>query len=106
MKDIEGKELQKGDLIIVTPEVNYDEVSFLCVFDSVDDNSEMTYYPLDKDGLDVAKYNNGDFDNGEEGFFRTTPFTMTKAKSKVLRKIDDNLSGTRKYYYDEITQRL
>jgi len=107
MTDIDGTKLQKGDLVLVIRDTVVETPSFLCVYHSIDDRRNMTYYPLTSEGVSLAEYENGEFDNDEKGFFRKVPFTVTNIKSINLKKMNHSyLSGVLEEYYNAIVSRI
>lgn len=98
----------EGDLVLVTFKYVVETPSKLVVFKELDtENNRLYCYSLDDRGLTLAKYENGEYDDGQSGFFSTQPYYISNTDLCELQEMDsEKLDSTKKYYYDEIVSRL
>ena len=115
MKDSEGTEINKCDLVLVTIDTPTREVTELVIFlemeervyNVTEDGEErsvttrtMKYYPLTPEGLEVAKY---DAREDQLLMHRQTKYTYTNITSDNLLIVDGNkLSGYKRQLYDSL----
>lgn len=120
MTDKNNIELLEGDLIMITFDkvihrpaeiVVYKEMQTRTITCGSEDNIEtvetksLIYYPLTKEGLQVAKFDTGTTQT--DLLYRTKAFTVTNICSDNILKMDpDRLNVTLKTYYDSITALL
>lgn len=120
MTDKEGNKLERGDLVMLVIKTPVENPSQLIVYlsstqtgtckEEVDDKLieepeyTLLYYPLTKDGLEVAKFDNG---TNDPTLTRGTKFTATKVRCSDLIKMNpDILRGYKKTLFEEISNEL
>lgn len=101
-------EYELGDLLLIFLDRLTTVNQVYLIYKSYDSElDEITGYPLNKDGLDLARLDN---DETNYSFRRETPYTLSGfSKSKAVKVIEDpglSLDSTQKYYYDQIMSRL
>ncbi len=101
-------EYELGDLLLVFLDKITHVNQIYIIYKSYDsDLDEVTGYPINKEGLDLAKLDN---DETISTFRRETPYTISGfSKSKYISLIENpslSLDSTQKYYYDQIISRL
>ena len=122
-KDKDGDVLATGDLIMVLFDIDHvwsrtaerviykairpkgqAEDSTLGLEANETGTRELQYYPLTKEGVTLAKYENGDYDDGSEvAMFRTKDFTINDIRNEQILKLNTSLlRGAEKEYYDDI----
>lgn len=115
MKDSNNIELVEGDLVVLTIDTPVEHPTELVIFLNIEeyvfniteDGEERTeitkilhYYPLTKEGLQVANYDAG---VSQSTFHRQKKFTASNICSKNLLKVSgDTLHGYTKTLFDEI----
>jgi hypothetical protein len=120
MKDKEGTTLTRGDLTMLIIDTPVDQVAGLVMFleneeytvqAEDDDGNEILknvntvlYYPITDEGLEVAKYDNG---NAPATMHREKKFTVTNVEPKHLLKMDSsNLRDYQKTLFTNISAEL
>ena len=119
MKDSTGIELTRGDLVMITIDTPVERPADLIIYLSfeeyvhtiTDDGQERTettttvhYYPLLKEGVEVAKYDNG---VSQSLAHREQKYTIKNIESRHLLKMDPlTLRGYSKTLYDQIQNEL
>jgi len=114
MVDINNEEIIKGDIVIFSPNKVIEHGGQLIIFkemktkicDPINPNSNieetdtMVYYPLTKEGLEVANYDNTGTITSLQ---RIKEYTINYIKSDNLLKLDSNkLNSTNTYFYNQI----
>lgn len=114
MKDSNNIELAKGDVVIFTPNKVLEHGGQLMVFKEmktkvcdpsdvnspIEETDTMVYYPLTKEGLEVAIYDKAGVVTSIQ---RTKEFTINYIKSDNLIKLDvSKLNSINNYYYNQI----
>ena len=115
LKDSKGTILTKGDLIMVTIDTPVIKPVELVIFISSEefvtkvdkDGTETTvktntvkYYPLTKEGLEVAKFDNS---VTQESIHREQKYTLTNILPKhILKRTSNVLRGLSKDMYNQI----
>ena len=117
-KDINGIVLKEGDLIMLDYRRLTEASPAYAIFKQVVtelqrvDNTKvekgtLIYYPLTEQGLTLIKYENGEYDNGEKGIFKTDPFLVLDVQSRFLTKVTtSSLDNNALRIYNEINSRL
>lgn len=104
MKDRNGISLTRGDLIVMRIDEFLDINDMRVVFDSVDSNNRMKYYPLTSVGVGLIKYESGET---QVGFFRKEPYYIDYVDAHQLTLMDPGLlNSTERLFYNQIVQRL
>lgn len=117
MVDINNEEIVAGDLIMLTFDRVLHKTAELVVFvEMVErrlkcgteddpqyvDTNTLKYYPLNKYGLEVARYDNNV--TQADSMFRKTPFTVNNINSANILKMSPlKLNILNKDFYDNIT---
>lgn len=117
MVDTNNIELVAGDLVMITFDRVVEKTAEIVIFvemiertytcgTEVDVQTIVTknlkYYPLNQEGLQVAREDNNVAQT--DLMFRKTPFTVTNINSANLLKMNPlNLNILKKDYYDQIT---
>jgi len=96
-----------GDLIVINFTKNYHYNQVMGIYKSYDaDLNEVTIYPLNKEGLELVKY---DKDEEQRGLHRTLPYVISNfssAKTFLIENPYVSLDSSQKYYYDQIISRI
>lgn len=101
MKD--NKDIILGDLVIVRYNEVVRYVTLKVLFKEFNDDGDLICYPLDKRGEDLARYQNGEYDNGEDGLFSKEEFLITNTDLDDLQEISPGaLNKQEKVHYDVI----
>lgn len=100
-------EYELGDLIVIVLSGNIGGNQIMCIYKSYDSEiDQVTVYPLNKIGLEIAKFDN---DETQEFQHRELPYTVSnysKANTFIIDLPYLSLDSTQKYYYDQIQSRL
>lgn len=100
-------EYELGDLLVIHIDENVHTNQVMGIYKSYDETMDrVTIYPLDKEGLQLAKY---DADEAQTGFYRTTPYEIAGFKKSKVTLIENpylTLDSAQTYYYEQIIARL
>lgn len=99
----DNKDIILGDLVIVRYNEVLRYVTLKVLFKEFNADGDLICYPLDGRGELLARYENGEFDNGEEGFFSKEEFLITNTDLNDLQEIKPGaLNKQEKAHYDVI----